>query len=347
MKKILIVDFTCFFGGGQKFAINLEYLFDDIFEFHFAVSSKQLFESLVTTNKIQLSTSLAKVYNDILAINSYVRINNIDTVILNGNRPIYFSMFFFNVYKIAYKHTGINAISNPFKKAFSLLLLNLNYFFVKKIVVLYYNASNEVILNKSKIEIIPNTIVFQHVSRNESLKNSEIINLVCVSRIEENKGIKFLLDTFLRTYNLFSINVCLNIFGDGPLLDEYISYYEKSNPLKVKFHGFTDNVNEILKSADVFILPSKFEAFPLSILEAMSVGLPIVSTNTGGIADMVIDGKNGFLVKYDDSISLSNHLIYLVDNKDERLKMGLNSLDYFNSRFSNKFFIEKFKKLIC
>jgi glycosyltransferase involved in cell wall biosynthesis len=78
----------------------------------------------------------------------------------------------------------------------------------------------------------------------------------------------------------------------------------------------------------------------------MSVGLPIISTNTGGIEDMVFNGENGFLVDYNDFFSMSNSMKKLIDISDERAKMGLKSLEIFNNKFSNTVFIENFKNLI-
>jgi glycosyltransferase involved in cell wall biosynthesis len=346
LKKILIIDFTSFFGGGQKFALNLEDLVGEIFEMHFAVSSPVLFGKLKTSNKIRLSNSVTSIFKDIFFINSYIKRNKIDILILNGNRPIYMSMFFINVKKIAYKHTGLNAISNSLKRIASLLLLNFSYLFVNRIALLYHKANTEVFFQKHKIYVIPNTIVLSISKKNDSNRSSEILNLVCVSRIEENKGIKFLIESYLSSYEQFSEKVFLNIVGDGPLLNNLVSFHENQNSSKLKFHGFVDNIHEILQNADIFILPSKFESFPLSILEAMSVGLPIISTNTGGIEDMVFNGENGFLVDYNDSFSMSNSMKKLIDISDERAKMGLKSLEIFNNKFSNTVFIENFKNLI-
>jgi glycosyltransferase involved in cell wall biosynthesis len=115
----------------------------------------------------------------------------------------------------------------------------------------------------------------------------------------------------------------LQILGDGPdretlqvLIDELDLH---SNVTLVG--EVTDVVNR-LAEADIFALSSRFEGLPISVLEAMSAGLPIVSTNVDGLCELVDDGASGLLVGLDDPPRLAAALSRLVDDRDLRVAMG-------------------------
>lgn len=96
----------------------------------------------------------------------------------------------------------------------------------------------------------------------------------------------------------------------------------------VRFAGFVDDDLKALyyKAADIFCLPSMMstECYPLTILEAMACGVPIVASKIGGIPDAVKEGENGLLVQARDSELLADAIIYLLENEDVREKMGNN-----------------------
>ena len=94
----------------------------------------------------------------------------------------------------------------------------------------------------------------------------------------------------------------------------------------VRFAGFVDNdlKGSYYKAADIFCLPSMMstECYPLTILEAMACGVPIVASKIGGIPDAVKAGENGLLVQARDSELLADAIIYLLENEDVRERMG-------------------------
>src|SRR5256885_11088321 len=86
--------------------------------------------------------------------------------------------------------------------------------------------------------------------------------------------------------------------------------------------GNRGDVPDLLGSADVFVLSSRSEAFPVSILEAMAAGLPVVATNVGGVAKSVVDGETGLLVPPGDSGALAAALDRLLTDDALRLRLG-------------------------
>ena len=96
------------------------------------------------------------------------------------------------------------------------------------------------------------------------------------------------------------------------------------NNLNVRFIGESDQVPQLLKASDMFVLPSRFEGFGNVIVEAMATGLPVVLTEMGGIAyDLIHPGEQGFVVGNPNE--LANRIIFLLENEDQLFKMGQKS----------------------
>ena len=114
-----------------------------------------------------------------------------------------------------------------------------------------------------------------------------------------------------------------------------------NNEKVVKWVGWVDNVEEILKKTDILCLPSYREGLPKALIEGAAYGLPIVTTNTVGCKDVVEDGVNGFLVPIKNVEKLSRRIFELIQNKDLRNKMGMESFKIASSKFSSKIIISQ------
>ncbi len=88
------------------------------------------------------------------------------------------------------------------------------------------------------------------------------------------------------------------------------------------FTGMTDRVPQYLRLMDIFVLPSYREGFPVAILEAMSTGLPVVTTNVRGCREAVVEGENGFVVQPGNSQSLADAVGRLLREPELRHRMG-------------------------
>lgn len=184
----------------------------------------------------------------------------------------------------------------------------------------YYNIS------KDKIVVIDNGIKIEKINTSILNKNTNTFTIINVSSFKPAKDHITLLDSFKKFHSLYP-NSELWLLGDGALKSIIVDHIQKNKIEKIKFFGNVSNVNDFLKQADMFLLTSIWEGFPLCLLEALAVGLPIVSTNVGGICDIIQDGYNGFLVspKNVDQIVLKCKLIY--ENKSIRDKMSDNAIN--------------------
>jgi glycosyltransferase involved in cell wall biosynthesis len=109
---------------------------------------------------------------------------------------------------------------------------------------------------------------------------------------------------------------------------------------RIAFTGWIDEaaVSRLLQQSDVLVLPSHFECLPMSIIEAMAHGLPVIATRVGAVPDAVIDGETGLLVPVASPDDLALALQRLVDSPDERRRLGSRA----RQRFEAKFDLETF-----
>jgi glycosyltransferase involved in cell wall biosynthesis len=111
--------------------------------------------------------------------------------------------------------------------------------------------------------------------------------------------------------------------GDGPALPAVAAAVQAGGlSERVELLGARADIPELLARSDVFVLSSRSEGFPVSILEAMAAGLPVVATDVGGVAEAVEDGETGFLVPAADSEALAGALERLVSDADLRRRLG-------------------------
>ena len=130
----------------------------------------------------------------------------------------------------------------------------------------------------------------------------------------------------------------LVLIGDGPQRAELEALAQELNiHEQLWISGWRDDVAQLLRGVDIFALPSLAEGTPLTILEAMAAGLPVVATQVGGVADLVIDGVTGALVPAADHQALAQALFTYI--KDPALAPAQGRAGY--ERYAQKFTLER------
>ncbi|MCA9246488.1 MAG: glycosyltransferase [Planctomycetales bacterium] len=143
-----------------------------------------------------------------------------------------------------------------------------------------------------------------------------------VARLGEEKNHELFLRMASRVVQTAS-NAQFLIVGDGPLRSQLESRTrELSLADNVQFLGARPDVPELLRALDVFVLTSKMEANPVSILEAMASGKPVVATRVGSVPETVKDGQTGYLVSSGDEDALTNRVTELLLNTDRAQQFG-------------------------
>ena len=180
-------------------------------------------------------------------------------------------------------------------------------------------------IDNKKIKCIYNGVDTLKFKNNENRANKEIIEIVHVGKFRKEKNHRLLIEAFYLALNEVS-NIRLKLVGDGDLRSEIEELVEELDIKdKVVFRGIQKNINDELKTADIFVLSSDWEGIPLSIIEAMASGLPIISTNAGGVVDILNNNETGILVDIGDKEGLATAMINLA--KDYKLREKLGSED--------------------
>lgn len=145
-----------------------------------------------------------------------------------------------------------------------------------------------------RIERVYNPVEISKFYTERKYSEKKNITFINVARFMKQKNQTLLLEAFAEAKNQ-APDINLVFVGDGELRSELEKKIEILGIRENVFlAGNVHNVNEYLAKADIFVLSSDYEGLPLSILEAMAAGLPIISTNVGGVADIVTD--NGILI---------------------------------------------------
>ncbi len=152
--------------------------------------------------------------------------------------------------------------------------------------------------------------------------------VTCVANLRRVKGIDVLIHAAALVKKSFPTAhfVVAGGFGANENLDYSQDSVRLSKSLGLEstmtFIGQTTAVPELLQLSDIFVLPSRTEGLSNALLEAMSSGLACVATSVGGNPEVVVDGQTGFIVPSDNPAQLASRILYLLENPEERAKMG-------------------------
>lgn len=180
-------------------------------------------------------------------------------------------------------------------------------------------------LPKESIPIIYNGIDIRkfNPSKDYSFKTNKI-RIVNVASFSQPKNQGCLIEAFMKLHRKYP-NTILSLAGTGPNMEQIQNLVQKLDlSSSVEFLGSVDNVSAVLEESDIFVLPSTYEGMPMSIIEAMASGLPIVASRVGGIPDMIDDGNDGILI--DPTVnSLYLAIEKLINDQCLRERLGKNA----------------------
>lgn len=171
------------------------------------------------------------------------------------------------------------------------------------------------------------------------------VRLVCVGTLCNRKNQIGILRALSKLTVEQQKHYSVTFVGDGPardILEEFASVLSAD----VHFIGNSNRVNDYLMKSDVFVLFSKDEGLPISIIEAMRCSLPIISTRIAGIPEMIIDGCSGYLIDIDEQ-QLSSLLEKILLEKPDLVKMGEESRRLYDDKFSQNAMILSYAELWC
>lgn len=172
--------------------------------------------------------------------------------------------------------------------------------------------------------VIPNPVVLKEIF--ESPLNNKIA--IAVGRIQYQKGFDTLVEVFKRVHTKHP-DWIMQIYGDGNLRAELVKQIKDSGlEGVVNLMGRSTEIYKKLRDASFYVMSSRFEGFPMVLIEAQSQGLPIVSFDCpNGPSDIIENGVNGILVEDQNKEKLYEGICYMIEHPEERKMMGKKSSD--------------------
>lgn len=183
----------------------------------------------------------------------------------------------------------------------------------------------EELLPEKRIEVVGNIV--PKPTKTEKMRVDNRLHLLFLGLVTEEKGIFDLLDVLEINKDVFAGKVCLHIGGNGEVEKLKGLIEVKGLQDVVTYEGWADEERKsyLFSLSDAFVLPSYTEGLPVSILEAMSYGLPIIATRVGGIPELVSDNENGILFEAGNKEEMYESIKVLMDNNESRDDMGNSS----------------------
>ncbi|MFW7266944.1 glycosyltransferase family 4 protein [Gluconacetobacter sp. Hr-1-5] len=153
--------------------------------------------------------------------------------------------------------------------------------------------------------------------------SANAVVIIAVSRLVRHKGYPELLEAMEQVSGAELWVVGERLASDhGPSLDENFARAERELGVRLRRLGYRRDIPALLAAADIFVLPSHFEGLPMSVIEAMLCGLPVVATDISGPREQVVNGRTGLLVPPGEVAPLARSLLRLVRDTDLRYRMG-------------------------
>lgn len=331
-KKICFIITKSEVGGAQKWVKEQIDLLSNNFETYLITNTSGWLteKSSVNPKNILVDYGIEKriSINYLFKLISFLKKNKIEMIVASSaNAGLYSRIIklFMNI-KVIYVSHGWSAIYNGgvFRKVFKNIEYFLSYLSDSILCISeadYSKAKNEIKIPPQKLVTIKNKI--NPVKTKKSMERSTQLRILTVSRLSHPKR----LDLLIRSVK--NLNCILYIVGDGPLKADLMGICAQQKINNVVFLGEIksfDNFNEY----DAFALISESEGLPLSALEAMSAGLPLILSNVGGCSELIYN--NGILV----------------ENKEESIIKGIKDIINYQEVFSNnsKMFFDKYFNLI-
>jgi len=281
---------------------------------------KLIVYSLVAVKK--LDVNIIRQLQNIIIKNEYTIIHTHD----------YKSLFYvFNSARkmdIPVVHHMHGALGNTFSEYIYGIIEKIICHFITSIVVVSRKQQHEVskgMLPMPPVNFLQNSVFIPDIS--DHLGIGEKINISMVARLTSEKNHILAINSISEVIKSNN-NINLNIYGDGPLLP-VIEECVKNNNLEdyVTFHGYVGDINYIYKNTDLLLITSRTEGLPMTLLEAMSYAIPVVSTNVGEISNILKSAKCGAIVNQEVS-SISKAIVKFINTPGELKNLGANARSY-------------------
>jgi glycosyltransferase involved in cell wall biosynthesis len=235
---------------------------------------------------------------------------------------------------------------NPDKSAIEIAAQRAAYGFAHRIVANSQAAADRLVFERiprRKIAVISNGLDVDPYGPRSP--RAALRNVVVVANLRREKGHDVLIDAAVDVLRQYP-DARFDIVGAGPERETIVARaHERGVAQAFTFHGHQAEVASRLAAADIFVLPSRSEAFPNAVLEAMAARLPIVASAVGGILELIDDGRNGLLVPADDVRALADRICDLMADPARAARLGEAARTEAEGRYSFDRMVAGFERL--
>ncbi|WP_172588288.1 glycosyltransferase family 4 protein [Shewanella xiamenensis] len=312
--KFIVNNYSDVFGGQERYILNLtRYLSDKGFYVIFRGQPEEL----------SFKSSLS--YSDIKS-------DSCDVRILNGNRAIYL----FTLKKkrgefwVYVHHSNINDRQGTYLK--SIIRKFLLFISLKRadLVVRVCNNALPEFYAPGKVITIYNGVDLPEYRPKVSLSNN--VNLLMVGAVNKNKNQQLAIELLVKQPNAY-----LTIVGDGSDINSLKRYAEQLGVSeRIHWTGFVTELDKYYRDADFLLMLSHFEAFPYSVLEAMSNGTPVIAVPVGGVPEIIKSGVNGWLVEDYAVNTLAEKINQVCSEPQQYIKVASNARRTIETSFTKQ-----------
>lgn len=195
----------------------------------------------------------------------------------------------------------------------------------------------------AKIAVIPNGLDADAFSARPP--RHRLRRVITVANLRPEKGHDLLIDAAAHVLRRFP-DAQFDVVGGGPELNALVARADDAGVLHAfTFLGHRDDVPARLEEADIFVLPSRSEAFPNAVLEAMAAGRPVVASSVGGIRELIDHEHTGLLVPPDDSRALAERIGRLMADAPFAARLGASARARARARYSFERMVESFEQM--
>jgi glycosyltransferase involved in cell wall biosynthesis len=193
-----------------------------------------------------------------------------------------------------------------------------------------------------KVIVIPNGVDLEEFGLQSTVYKGNESNIIFVGRLIPNKGLEYLVKAAKILVDEKVKRIKFKIVGDGPCrqqLEELVAKHGLSTHFE--FLGHVPRVSDVLREGGIFVRPSLTEGMPLTVLEAMASGLPIIATKVSGTSEIIIHNETGILIEPGNVKQLAEAIKYLIESPNEALRLGQNARTFIEHYYKEKFSWDK------
>jgi glycosyltransferase involved in cell wall biosynthesis len=191
------------------------------------------------------------------------------------------------------------------------------------------------IVSKEKCALVNGSGVDIEAFPLSPLPQKKQITFLAIGRLLGEKGFREYAEAAKRVKQKYS-NITFQLLGpedpspDGLSIAEIKSWQSEG---VIEYLGFTDNVRPYIESCHIYVLPSYHEGMPRTVLEAMAIGRPILTTDVPGCRETVTNGDNGYLVPKENTEALAERMIWFIENQTQWRRMGKRSRELAEEKY--------------